>query len=108
MDIVRPVTAINITEAVDNDEDFSDSSRLPQPGSRPVTTAGGHSRPRTSAGGLAPGPVRPGTSRSRPMTSMISRPGECRYLIHEHDPVMKIAIKSPLHIIFLLFVKKLL
>ena len=101
MDIVRPVTAINITEAVDedvnnNDEDFSDSSRLPQPGSRPVTTAGGHSRPRTSAGGLAPGPVRPGTSRSRPMTSMISRPGECRYLIHQHDPDMKIAIKSPI------------
>ena len=82
MDIIRPVTAINITEAVDedvnnNDDDFSDSSRLPQPGSRPMTTAGG--RPRTSAGGLAPGPVRPGTSRSRPMTSMISRPGNCQY-----------------------------
>ena len=41
------------------DEDFSDSSRYPQPGSRPVTTGG----------------ARPVTSRLRPVTSLASRPG---------------------------------
>ena len=41
------------------DEDFSDSSRYPQPGSRPVTTGG----------------ARPVTSRLRPVTSLPSRPG---------------------------------
>ena len=49
---------------VDGD-DFSGSSKFPQPGSRPVTT-----RPTTS--GRTRGPVRPVTSMtSRPGTSMV-------------------------------------
>ena len=81
MSMERPVTGISADSAISeeadipgtnqatsNEDDFSGSSRLPQPGSRPVTSlssVGPSSRPRTVAG-----PMRPVTSRGR-----VSRPG---------------------------------
>ena len=85
-DTVRPVTGTSADSAISeeaeitgtngqghqsNEDDFSGSSRLPQPGSRPVTSGSSmSSRPRTVAG-----PMRPVTSRGRAVTSMGSRPG---------------------------------
>ena len=85
-DTVRPVTGASADSAISeeaevtggtgqghhsNEDDFSGSSRLPQPGSRPVTSGSSmSSRPRTVAG-----PMRPVTSRGRAVTSMGSRPG---------------------------------
>lgn len=83
-DAVRPVTGASADSAVSeeaevpgqglqsNEDDFSGSSRLPQPGSRPVTSSSSmSSRPRT----VASGPMRPVTSRGRAVTSVGSRPG---------------------------------
>ena len=75
----RPVTGTSADSAMSeeaeaagtnqsNEDDFSGSSRLPQPGSRPVTSVS--SRPRTVSG-----PARPVTSRGRAVTSLTSRPG---------------------------------
>ena len=82
-DIARPVTGTSADSAMSeeaeaagtnqsNEDDFSGSSRLPQPGSRPVTSGSpmSSSRPRTVGG-----PVRPVTSRGRAVTSLPSRPG---------------------------------
>ena len=82
-DTVRPVTGTSGDSAVSseagpglqgNEDDFSGSSRLPQPGSRPVTSGSAmtSARPRTVASG--PG-MRPVTSRGRAVTGMGSRPG---------------------------------
>ena len=86
-DAVRPVTGasadIAVSEEVElpggagqalqsHEDDFSASSRLPQPGSRPMTSGSSmSSRPRT----VASGPMRPVTSRGRAVTSLGSRPG---------------------------------
>ena len=80
-DAVRPVTGASADSAVSeeaelpgqsHEDDFSASSRLPQPGSRPVTSGSSmSSRPRT----VASGPMRPVTSRGRAVTSLGSRPG---------------------------------
>ena len=86
-DAVRPVTGASADSAVSeeaelpggagqalqsHEDDFSGSSRLPQPGSRPVTSGSSmSSRPRT----VASGPMRPVTSRGRAVTSVGSRPG---------------------------------
>ena len=84
-DAVRPVTGASADSAVSeeaevpggqtlhsHEDDFSGSSRLPQPGSRPVTSGSSmSSRPRT----VASGPMRPVTSRGRVVTSLGSRPG---------------------------------
>ena len=82
-DSARPVTGTSADSAMSeeaeaagtnqsNEDDFSGSSRLPQPGSRPVTSGSpmSSSRPRT-----VEVPVRPVTSRGRAVTSLPSRPG---------------------------------
>ena len=82
-DSARPVTGTSADSAMSeeaeaagtnqsNEDDFSGSSRLPQPGSRPVTSGSpmSSSRPRTVAG-----PMRPVTSRGRAVSSLASRPG---------------------------------
>ena len=82
-DSARPVTGTSADSAMSeeaeaagtnqsNEDDFSGSSRLPQPGSRPVTSGSpmSSSRPRTVAG-----PMRPVTSRGRAVSSLVSRPG---------------------------------
>ena len=65
----RPMTAVSMAgENNNNDEDFSGASKLPNPGSRPVTT-------KPLASGRRPSTNRPMTSmQGRPITSMTSRP----------------------------------
>ena len=64
----RPMTGLSVAPENNNDEDFSGASKLPNPGSRPVTT-----KPLPS--GRRPSTNRPMTSmQGRPITSMTSRP----------------------------------
>ena len=64
----RPMTGVSMAGDTQNEEDFSGSSKIPNTGSRPVTT-----RPVTS--GRRPSTNRPMTSmQGRPITSMASRP----------------------------------